>query len=960
MDANNPAAPSHAPASVGDGGSADGPPADVRTFLIADVRGYTRFTQEHGDEEAAGLAHAFADLTGEVVTASGGQLLELRGDEALAVFGSARQALRGAVELQRRFREQDDGRPVFPLGIGIGLDAGEAVPIQGGYRGAALNVASRLCALAEPGQILATETVVSLAQKVEGIRFVERRPVRVKGVEKPVRLIEIVPELKLPPVPRVVAPSFVARARQRPRALVLFALGTALLVASITAAIVELTASGDSLTPVGNAVAAIDPRGHVLSYTPVGTSPSNVVVGEGAVWVLNADDQTVSRIDLNGRQITKTFGTGQTPTDIAAGEGSVWVGNANAGDSYTANVSKIDPQTGVVGRTLRLTSPSKRIPPHEVIPGASELAVGAGALWLINPDLSVSRVDPTSGDVVARVPVSAGSAITADQNDVWLVGDGFTSVVRINPKTNRPSKPIEVGANFLADIALGAGSVWVSAPENGVVWRIDPAPRPIMRTVSVGRGATSIAFADGALWVTNTLDGTVLQIDPATNTVTKMIHVPGSPVGIAVAQGTTWVSLVGGTTPGALPSSACGEIQSGGGAPDVLIASDLPLRGYSARETQPMAAAILHVLREHDFKAGEYTVGYQSCDDSTSQTNEFEFFKCSSNAKAYAGATRLVGLIGTLNSGCAFDEIPIVNRGSPGPLAMISPANTYAGLTHAGPGTGPGEPGIFYPTGVRNYMRVTSADDVQGAAHALLARELGLRSVFVLDDGEPYGMALAETSTTAARRLGLTVAGRATWDARAPNYIDLARRIERSSADGILLEGVIDLNGAQLVHDLRAVLGPDFALIAADGFAVEALLHDVPREAIGMYTSSTAVAAQELTPAGRRFAREFAPSQPNGRIPTYVLETAQAAEILLQAISRSKGSRESVLEQLHATEVQDGILGTFRFDANGDKTPGLISVYRIRGKRPGDANRPPELQGTDFVRTFIVPDSLLQ
>jgi class 3 adenylate cyclase len=85
---------------------------------------------------------------------AGGELLELRGDEALAVFGSARQALRTAVELQTRFRNHEDGAPVFPLGIGIGLDAGEAVPIEGGYRGA-LNLAARLCSLARPGEILA-------------------------------------------------------------------------------------------------------------------------------------------------------------------------------------------------------------------------------------------------------------------------------------------------------------------------------------------------------------------------------------------------------------------------------------------------------------------------------------------------------------------------------------------------------------------------------------------------------------------------------------------------------------------------------------------------------------------------------------------------------------------------------------------------------------------------------------
>src|SRR5262245_22017656 len=82
--------------------------AIARTFLIADVRGYTSFTQERGDEEAGKLAASFAALARDVVTAAGGEVIELRGDEALCVFPSARQALRAAVELQVRFRERVD------------------------------------------------------------------------------------------------------------------------------------------------------------------------------------------------------------------------------------------------------------------------------------------------------------------------------------------------------------------------------------------------------------------------------------------------------------------------------------------------------------------------------------------------------------------------------------------------------------------------------------------------------------------------------------------------------------------------------------------------------------------------------------------------------------------------------------------------------------------------------------
>lgn len=159
----------------------EAPAEEIRTFLIADVRGYTSFTHERGDEAAAMLATKFAAVAREGVEAAGGRVLELRGDEALAVFRSPRQALRAAVNLQARFLEETMSEPEIPLGVGIGVDVGEAVPVEGGYRGGALNLAARLCSLAGPGDILASREVVHLARKIEGITYVSRAPRPSKG-----------------------------------------------------------------------------------------------------------------------------------------------------------------------------------------------------------------------------------------------------------------------------------------------------------------------------------------------------------------------------------------------------------------------------------------------------------------------------------------------------------------------------------------------------------------------------------------------------------------------------------------------------------------------------------------------------------------------------------------------------------------------------------------------------------
>ncbi|HET6714268.1 MAG TPA: adenylate/guanylate cyclase domain-containing protein [Actinomycetota bacterium] len=163
----------------------------VRTFLFADIRGYTTFTQEHGDEAAGRLAGKYAEIVRRTVERRDGTLLELQGDGALCVFTSTRQAIRASIDLQRRFVEETVADPSLPFPVGIGLDAGEAVSVEGGYRGGALNLGARLCAIAGPGEILASREVVHLARKVDGVAAVDRGTVQLKGIANPVHVMRL-------------------------------------------------------------------------------------------------------------------------------------------------------------------------------------------------------------------------------------------------------------------------------------------------------------------------------------------------------------------------------------------------------------------------------------------------------------------------------------------------------------------------------------------------------------------------------------------------------------------------------------------------------------------------------------------------------------------------------------------------------------------------------------------------
>jgi class 3 adenylate cyclase len=176
----------------------------VRTFLIADIRGYSRFTEEYGDEAAAKLAAKFADVVAEEVEAHGGGgahgsgVIEMRGDEALVVFTSARSAIRAGVDLQARFQEETNSD--LPLQVGIGIDSGEAVQLEDGtFRGAALNVAARLCGRAHGGEVLVSAGTTRLAGRLGGLQYIDQGKVRLKNIPDPIQIFKVYSELDARP-----------------------------------------------------------------------------------------------------------------------------------------------------------------------------------------------------------------------------------------------------------------------------------------------------------------------------------------------------------------------------------------------------------------------------------------------------------------------------------------------------------------------------------------------------------------------------------------------------------------------------------------------------------------------------------------------------------------------------------------------------------------------------------------
>src|SRR3989440_9511039 len=383
----------------------------------------------------------------------------------------------------------------------------------------------------------------------------------------------------------------------------------------------------------------------------------------------------------------------------------------------------------------------------------------------------------------------------------------------------------------------------------------------------------------------------------------------------------------------ALPSSSCSDIYyQGSGNADYLIASDLPLQGSGRTQTVQMTEAIKFVLKQHNFKAGKYKVGYQSCDDATAQLGKWASEKCSANANAYAQNKSVIGVIGTFNSGCAEIIIPVLNRAPGGPVGMISPANTYVGLTHSGPGTAAGEPDKYYPTGKRNYIRIVAADDFQGAADALNTQQLGKKSVYILNDKQAYGLGVATDYKNSLTHLGIKVAGFAAWNSKASSYTGLATRIKQSGADSVFVGGLICENGGKLIKDLSSVLGSKVQLLGPDGFTpISAVVSGAGNASEGIYVSVAGEPNEKLGAKGKAFVKDFGATQSGGSVDPYSAYAAQSAEALLTAIQNSDGTRAGVATQLLKTKVSDGILGSFSIDANGDTNANPVTIYQIKG-----------------------------
>ena len=168
-------------------------PSRTNGFLFSDLRNYTKFVEAHGDAAAAALLDRYRRLVRREVGEFGGAEIKTEGDSFYVVFPSASSAVQCGLAIVRAAGDEARESGASPITVGVGIHAGETVETAEGYVGSAVNIAARVGSQAAAGEVLVTDTVRGLIRTVAQVRFVERGPRKLKGIEEPMVLFRVEP-----------------------------------------------------------------------------------------------------------------------------------------------------------------------------------------------------------------------------------------------------------------------------------------------------------------------------------------------------------------------------------------------------------------------------------------------------------------------------------------------------------------------------------------------------------------------------------------------------------------------------------------------------------------------------------------------------------------------------------------------------------------------------------------------
>jgi branched-chain amino acid transport system substrate-binding protein len=390
----------------------------------------------------------------------------------------------------------------------------------------------------------------------------------------------------------------------------------------------------------------------------------------------------------------------------------------------------------------------------------------------------------------------------------------------------------------------------------------------------------------------------------------------------------------------ALGAAACSSSSTSGGSSSpassggtVDIYSSLPLQGASSAQTGPMVNGIKLALSQAGNKAGQWTVNYQSLDDSTAAAGQWDAGQTAADARKAASDPKAVYYIGEFNSGASEVSIPILNQAG---IPQVSPANTYVGLTTDVTGvSAPGEPQKYYPTGKRTYLRIVPIDSIQAGADLMAMKQAGCTKVAIANDKQAYGAGLAQLIELEKGSYGLTVTSNTGIDPTAPNFRSYASTISGQGADCFFFAGITANGAVQITKDVHSAI-PKAKIFGGDGVCTDSYTNatkgGIPA-ALYPLTECT-VATLDLTayPGGKDFLAAYKAKYGVSSPDPYAIYGYEAMKLGLDTIKQlgAKGDNKAdVLKALFAIKARPSVLGTYGFNKNGDTTLKSYGLYKV-------------------------------
>jgi branched-chain amino acid transport system substrate-binding protein len=396
-----------------------------------------------------------------------------------------------------------------------------------------------------------------------------------------------------------------------------------------------------------------------------------------------------------------------------------------------------------------------------------------------------------------------------------------------------------------------------------------------------------------------------------------------------------WLGLV------ALAGMFLGVVGCGGVAvSDVAEATDDQLTVYSSLPLQGPSAAISaqivngETLALHDAggRAGVFKINYDSLDDASPTSGEWDPDITATDAKVAAQDTSTIAYLGDFDSGATAISLPFMNEAG---ILQISPASPYVGLTSSFE-AGQDEPERFYPSGRRTFVRLAPGDIQQADAQVKLMQSLDVHKLYVLDDQDAFQVPLADIVADYAERAGIAVIAHDSLSTVAGAvFTGEVEKIVRSGAQAVFLAGGEGKGTAEMWRELHKA-APHLLLLGSSSLVSEQFTARIGVAAAVTYLT-TPVLPTELYPQVAQQVLRHYRSVFGAEGGPYALYGYEAMTVVLDAVRNSgaRGNdRQTVIDRVFATKSRNSVIGRYSVEPDGETTLSQYAVDRVSEGRP--------------------------